>query len=268
MIISRGTEWSAAEAQKHNIVILHWVGGSYGHFIYRMLHAHLTGLPELVDDFSFDRGSSHAIKQNAYISDILPKTSREENIRLKFLKNVDAECVMILHHSTPLSPIIPFKIFKNATLNIKVVLDDPSLFVWSTIQNIIKLDNPYKFYNKDLVDSIVSRNIDLDMIEDLLDWCPNSVQKYWYQPENKDNFYNIMISDVINSYQMKLFITEIADRLKVKTANLENFSDKMQKFRENQPHLDSLLRHLDRAWDNTNPIDCLLKRSYENINHK
>jgi hypothetical protein len=268
MIISRGTEWSAADAVDHNIVILHWIGGSYGHFIYRMLHAHLAGLPEIKDDFSFDRGSSHSIRKNFYISVISPKTIREDNIVLKFVKDVDARYVMILNHSTTSAPIMPFNIVKRAYLNIKVVLDDPSLYAWSIIQNIIKLDNPHDYYDSFLVDSILTQNIDPGKIQNLLEHCINSLQKYWYMPENKSNFQNVMISDVIDDHKMTEFMIKVADRLNVETVNMESFKDEMQKFRENQLHLDSLLRHLNRTWDNTNPFDCLLKGIYENTNRK
>lgn len=254
-----GTTWSAEQAPLDKIVLLHWIGGSYGHFIYRMMHAHLEGLPDLMDSFDFHQGSSHSIRQNSYVNGIIAKCKRDSDIKIEMLRDVESSYLIIRRHSPSVVPIIPLKIIEDCKLNIKIVVENDVFFAWSTIQNIIKIEDPYLFYDKELVDMIRSNQIDPVRSRDLLSKMVQSRQRSWYHPTLKENFYNLNISDLFVNNGMKNILVDLSKRLDLKIKNASDIEGKMQKFYSTQRYIDSLRRHMLAEWNESNPMDQLLK---------
>lgn len=263
-----GTQWTAGDLPLADMVLIHWVGGSYGHFLYRMMHRHISGFPDIRDDFVFFRGNSHSVNHDAYISDIKPEMLRDRDVVLSIFRDFEYEHVAVKKHHSVSLPVPSTRMISEAKLNVKINLEDKSLAAWSIIQNIIKIQDPYRYYNKELVDNILSDDIDVDSALIHLMRVISSTHKSWFRPSEKDNFFNVGISVFFDPKKIIRHFDDLAARLGTTTKNMHAIKNELELFYESQKYIKNLRRHLSMTWDTKDPVDSILKACYEDINHQ
>lgn len=263
-----GSQWTVNDAPLSDMVLVHWVGGSYGNFFYRMMHQHVSGFPDIRDDFMFHKGNSHSVNHDAYISDINPAMLRDQDVVLRTFRDFDYEHIAIKKHQSVSLPVIPTRLINDVKLNVKISLRDSSLAAWSTIQNIIKIQDPCRYYDKVLVDNILSDEIDYDSALASLNKIISSTHKSWFRYTTRDNFFNIDVSAFFYQDTMIDMINDLAKRLGTSTKNMSTINEELDTFYKSQRHIDSLRRHLTMTWDQENPVDLILKAYHEDIDHQ
>ena len=65
------------DLHSYNPVTIHYVGGTFGNFLYRMIHRFISGFPIIDDSFEFDKGNSHKIYDIQYFKDFNVKDNKK-----------------------------------------------------------------------------------------------------------------------------------------------------------------------------------------------
>lgn len=256
MILKKDQILTLDELLRLNSVIISWVGGSYGNFLYRSIHKFIQGFPMLDDDGSFSlNGSSHEYGQ--YIEDFLVSKNKRN---FKIYYDADGEIFAVKKHSpAKFTPKFPFKEQK-PFLHIKIIFKDKPSYVWATIQNIIKRPNNKNKYSDCLVNMnwLNPHNEDFSQVctlfEELIN---NNTNNLWFIEE--PNFYSIYMDDLFN---YDLFLSHLINIAKLCNMNLKNLSELPtwhENFLKNQKLLTPLFNHFNNNYDESSFLDNLLK---------
>lgn len=254
MKLVKGQTFTLSELLSYKPVVISWIGGSYGNFLYRTIHKFIDGFPDLNDDGEFTlNGSSHQLFE--YIQDIR-NTSNQSKFRI--LYTIEGERFIIKKHSaSTFTPNFPFKKEK-PFLHIKIVFRDRASYVWATIQNLLKRPSVLEMYPRlSDVNWIQPDGEDIESICCDINNLIRSVNKFWFQKE--EDFYSIYMDELFNQDLFWNHLEEIAKNCNLNTKNKEEFALWHENFISNQKLLKSYLNHINKTYDNLVFIDKLLQ---------
>jgi hypothetical protein len=262
--LSANTIIKAESIKNYNPVIIYFVGGSYGNFVYRMMHRHISGFPIIKDSFNFTNGSSHDVYDVQYVTDFNINYNKEET---KVLKNIDFDLISFKKHSFQKLDINKHWLMKDAFYNIRITVPDRSLFLFCVIQNMIKLEEETRFisYIKDknfklewIIENNLTKQIEL---ENFFDKIVNFLHVSWSENNYTNKLYSLPFVDILNVdnfYQHFLRISENLGQTMIKDKEL--FYEDHVVFLKNQQFLDSYYRYQTKNFDDNNIIDRLMKK--------
>jgi hypothetical protein len=262
--IAANTIIKSENIQKYNPVVIHFVGGTYGNFVYRMMHRYISGFSNLPDNFIFtNNGSSHSIYDYQYTHDLMVNYYKED---IKVLQNMNFDLFCFKKHC-PQKLDINKWLTNVAFYNIRITVPDKSLFLFFTIQNILKLNEETKFihYIKDKnfeVDWIVKNNFDkLPELENYFDGIINSLHDSWSKISYTNKLYSLPVIDILNVDSFYEHFTKITKNInQTMLKDKESFYEDHAIFLENQEFLNSYHRYQNKNYDDNNIVDYLMKK--------
>jgi hypothetical protein len=264
--LSANTFIKPSDIKNYNPVVIYWVGGTYGNFVYRMLHRYISGFPTINDNFNFENGSSHEVYDFQYTDDLNIDYYKEE-IKIKILNDINFDLIAFKKHSSQKIDISKHWLVNESFYNIRISIPDKSLFLFFVIQNMLKLDEKTKFayYIKDKnfkLDWIIENNFSkLSELEIFFDGIVNSLHSSWHNVDYSDRLYSISVTDILNAdnfYQHFLKISRNLNQTMLKDKEL--FYEDHAVFLQNQQFLDSYYRYQTKNFDHNNIIDRLMKK--------
>ena len=250
------------EMQNLNPIIIHWIGGSYGNFLYRMMHKHLSDLPKINDDFLYTLGNSHSINDVQYFDDFLPEDFKKD-LLCKF--DINSRYTVIKKHCFPKIKFNKFILSKYAKLNIVVTFNNKSDAIWSYIQNVIKLDDlsDFKKFDELKPEWFLENNLaQLDNLCKIFNKMTNAIHKSWYENLENTNTICIKINEIIDCESFYNFLYRVSNLLNMSISEKNNIVKDHEIFIENQKFIQSYFRHNNKRWQETNLVDLCLKNFY------
>jgi len=247
------------EIKNYNIIIIHWIGGSYGHFIFRMLHKHIKNFPNINDDFSFVNGTSHTVSKSEYFSEFLPDDYKK-NIFCH--KDVSGNYFVIKKHCFPKINYNKFNLVNDAKLNLPITFENKSDTVLSFIRNILNIGDLKPFNKFDFVNPDWFKHNNLDKKNEIIrifNKMIKSVHSSWFNSHKNTNTRSISVSDIFNEEKFYQYFFEISQFLGESISDKDKICDDHKKFILSQSLYQNYSRHLNKNWNDTQLIDVLLK---------
>lgn len=255
MILQSGQTFTLSELLSCEPVVISWIGGSYGNFLYRTIHRFINGFPNLNDNGEFTlNGSSH--QSFEYIQDI--RNNRNQT-KFRILYTIEGERFVVKKHSaSKFTPTFPFKKEK-PFLHIKIIFRDQAAYIWATIQNLLKRPSVLEMYPDSLsnINWLESDKKDLESICSDINELIRSTNKLWFQKE--EGFYCIYMDELFDQDLFWNHLEEIAKNCNLNTKNKEEFALWHENFLSNQKLLKSYLNHINKTYDNLIFVDKLLQ---------
>ena len=259
--IAAKTVIKAEDIKKYNPVIIHWVGGSYGNFVYRMLHRYISGFPIIDDDFKFINGNSHHIYDVQYIDDFNTKEYKKDLITSK---EITFDLLAIKKHGYSRLNYKKFWLSQQAYYNIKIKIPNKSCYIFSVLQNFLKISNKSDFIDKDgfSLDDIINNNFEnQSRLEDVVQKIVNGLDKSWYVDVHDDKNYTIDFTDILDADKFYNHFLNISKNLNQQMlGSTHDFYNDHAIFLKNQQFLDSYYRFINQETDTSVLLDVLMKK--------
>ena len=259
--IEKNTIINFSKLSDYNPIIIHFNGGSYGNFIYRMMHKHLGNLPQIHDDLLYNsNGNSHSIYDNAYFDDFYSNDYKKD---LKCQFDIKSDYIVIKKHCFPKISYDKSPLAKIAKLNIVVTFNNKSDAIWSYIQNIIKIESlaPFDRFDKINPEWFTENHIDqLQNIIKIFDKMIVAVHKSWYMDLTNENTICIKLNEILDTQSFYNFLKTLSKILDVSLNEKDLIMNSHKNFIDKQKLLGSYYNNYNKAWDETNLVDLCLKR--------
>jgi len=259
--ISANTLIKPQDIKNYSPVLLHYVGGTFGNFVYRMMHRHISGLPTIHDDFSFTNGSSHPIYDAQYADDLGPLAYKQD---LKIDKTISCNLLVLKKHGLPQLNCQTFWLTKQAYYNIKLKVPNKSAYLFAMIQNILKIYDNSLIIETDYweLDWIIKNNFEKqDYLETVLGKSINALHSSWYHDVNDEKTYTFDFTDILHVDKLYNHLESIAHNLNQEMSKSKrDFYDDHAIFLKNQTFLDSYYRFINQEHDTSILLDALMKK--------